>query len=251
MEVGSVWGHGSYVAPDWTADWLHREALFILDRWSVARDGFDSVPPTRQAELQSRLQQLMRTNTYRDGTVTIDPVRAEAFEANLAHYLARLGNRVDAPATTVSSPQIEITSYATDSTAAAGTHFSVVLDVRPAPGIHVYAPGVTGYKPIALSIQSQPGLIVREVQYPRSEIYHFKPLNERVLVFQRPLRIVQDIAIDATPRGQVVLKDVASLAIKGILNYQACDDKICFTPQSVPLEWTVTLRQLDRERAKP
>ena len=34
MEVGSIWGHGSYVAPDWTADWLHREATFILDRWS-------------------------------------------------------------------------------------------------------------------------------------------------------------------------------------------------------------------------
>jgi nitric oxide reductase subunit B len=34
MEVGSVWGHGSYTAPDWTADWLHREAVFILDRWA-------------------------------------------------------------------------------------------------------------------------------------------------------------------------------------------------------------------------
>ena len=37
MEVGSVWGHGSYVAPDWTADWLHREAMFILDRWANSR----------------------------------------------------------------------------------------------------------------------------------------------------------------------------------------------------------------------
>jgi len=25
MELGSIWGHGAYVAPDWTADWLHRE----------------------------------------------------------------------------------------------------------------------------------------------------------------------------------------------------------------------------------
>jgi peroxiredoxin len=70
--------------------------------------------------------------------------------------LARLGNDVDVAATKVSSPQIEITSYATDSTVALGTHFSVVLDVRPAAGVHVYAPGVTGYKPIALSIQPQP-----------------------------------------------------------------------------------------------
>jgi hypothetical protein len=60
-------------------------------------------------------------------------------------------------------------------------------------------------------------------------------LNEHVQVYQRPFRIV----------------DVSSLTIKGVLNYQACDDKLCFTPQSVPLTWTVTLRQLDRERAKP
>src|SRR5215203_3885932 len=34
MQVGSIWGHGSYVAPDWTADYLHRESLFILNDWS-------------------------------------------------------------------------------------------------------------------------------------------------------------------------------------------------------------------------
>src|SRR5689334_25111562 len=34
MESGSIWGHGSYVAPDWTADSLHRELTFILDEWA-------------------------------------------------------------------------------------------------------------------------------------------------------------------------------------------------------------------------
>src|SRR4029450_2199548 len=86
MEVGSVWGHGSYVAPDWTADWLHREAMFILDDWSGTPNGYATLPPPRQAELQMRLQQLLRSNTYRDGIVIIDPVRAEAFAANVAHY---------------------------------------------------------------------------------------------------------------------------------------------------------------------
>jgi nitric oxide reductase subunit B len=87
MEVGSVWGHGSYVAPDWTADWLHREAMFILDRWS-APTTYDALPPERQAALQRRLEVLLRTNTFdaASNTVRIDPVRAEAFRANLAHY---------------------------------------------------------------------------------------------------------------------------------------------------------------------
>ncbi len=89
MEVGSVWGHGSYVAPDWTADWLHREAMFILDRWSGSSEGFSGLAAERQAELQSRLQQLLRANTYDavSRTVTVDPLRAEAFDANLAHYI--------------------------------------------------------------------------------------------------------------------------------------------------------------------
>jgi hypothetical protein len=70
-------------------------------------------------------------------------------------------------------------------------------------------------------------------------------------VYQRRFRIVQDIALDASPEAQAVLKDVSALTIKGTLSYQACDDKLCFTPQSVPLTWTVGVRQLDRERPKP
>ncbi len=89
MQVGSIWGHGSYVAPDWTADWLHRESLFILDRWSEAEHGqkFDRLDESQQAPLLKRLQRMMRTNTYdpQTQTLTIDPVRAEAFEANRAH----------------------------------------------------------------------------------------------------------------------------------------------------------------------
>ena len=165
--------------------------------------------------------------------------------------LARLGHNVGVPATKVSSPQIDIASFVTDSIVAPGTHFSIVLDINPARRVHVYAPGVTGYKPIALSVDSQPGVVVRDARYPPSEDYHFKPLNEHVQVYQRPFRIVQDVLIDPSPRAQAALKDVSSLTIKGVLNYQACDDTLCFTPQSVPLTWTVSLRPLDRERAKP
>jgi nitric oxide reductase subunit B len=90
MEVGSIWGHGSYVAPDWSADWLHREAMFILNEWAVRefQAPYDSIALDRQALLRSRLQSLMRKNTF-DGlsnTITVDPIRARAFEANRAYY---------------------------------------------------------------------------------------------------------------------------------------------------------------------
>ena len=165
--------------------------------------------------------------------------------------LARLGNNMQVAATKVSSPQLEVTSFVTESTVAPGTHFSIVLDIKPAKGVHVYAPGVIGYKPIALSVAAPPGLIIRDAQYPPSEDYHFRPLNEHVQVYQRPFRIVQDVTIDASPQAQTALKDVTALSIEGTLSYQACNDTVCFSLQSVPLTWSVTLRQLDRERAKP
>ncbi len=36
QEVGTVWGHGAYVAPDWSADYLHREASWLLDQGRVS-----------------------------------------------------------------------------------------------------------------------------------------------------------------------------------------------------------------------
>jgi peroxiredoxin len=163
--------------------------------------------------------------------------------------LARLGTDLDVPATRISSPQLTLTTYLTDTVAASGTHFSVVLDVTPAAGVHVYAPGTTGYKPVALSLDPEPGLLLRDATYPASESYLFKPLNERVQVYQHPFRVVQDVTIDPSPQGTAALKDRSSVALHGTLSYQACDDRLCFTPQALPLSWTIALRTLDRERA--
>ena len=96
MQNGSIWGHGSYVAPDWTADYLHREAVFILDEWAGQEFGnkFDNVASEQQAMLRQRLQNTVRKNNYdpRTGTLTVEPVRARAFESNLAHYAAIFTN---------------------------------------------------------------------------------------------------------------------------------------------------------------
>ena len=90
MEVGSIWGHGSYVAPDWSADWLHREATYILAKWANAEFGaeYANLNGEQQAQLQGRLATVMRTNTYDPATkaITVAPIRADAFQANFEHY---------------------------------------------------------------------------------------------------------------------------------------------------------------------
>jgi nitric oxide reductase subunit B len=91
MQVGSVWGHGSYVAPDWTADWLHRELLFVLEHWARQETGrpYAELSGEDQAGLRGRLQELYRTQSAYDpaaGVLRIDAVRALAFEHCLEHY---------------------------------------------------------------------------------------------------------------------------------------------------------------------
>jgi peroxiredoxin len=161
----------------------------------------------------------------------------------VASILVQLGRTVDVPATKVSSAQIDISTFTSDLAVAPGEHFSLVLDIRPSTGAHVYAPGVKDYTPIALSLQPRAGLIVGKAQYPQSELYHFEPLDEYVPVFQRPFRIVQDVAIEATATQR--------LTIKGKLTYQACNDNLCFIAQAVPLSWTVAVKAPDVARSQP
>jgi AhpC/TSA family/Disulphide bond corrector protein DsbC len=188
----------------------------------------------------------------RRGVVTsrvFEPTYQE--RSTISSLLVRLGRQVNAPATKVAGAHLELTSYATDHVASLGTHFSLVLDVRPASQVHVYAPGASGYKPVRLTLNAQPGVVVRAAQFPRSEDYFFKPLNEHVPVYQRPFRIVQDVMLDPSKDGSAALKDVTTLTITGTFEYQACDDKVCFAPQSIPLSWPIRVKPLDRERAKP
>lgn len=100
MEVGSIWGHGSYVAPDWTADWLHREAIGILNQWAKSDSGvlYDSLSPEKQAMFRERLTQSIRRNTYdaTTQTITVSPERAYAIEGNLNYYSDIFLNGYDA-----------------------------------------------------------------------------------------------------------------------------------------------------------
>lgn len=90
MQVGSIWGHGSYVAPDWTADYLHREALIVLEDFATKDfgKGYESLESKDKASARQQMQDLIRTNTYDPATrkLTIDPIRAKAFEENLKYY---------------------------------------------------------------------------------------------------------------------------------------------------------------------
>jgi nitric oxide reductase subunit B len=118
QQLGSIWGHGSYVAPDWTADWLHREALFLLDRWAPAsgQSTYAALPAEAQAGLRERVKKEMRTNTHspETGVITVSEERAQAIAEVSKHYTGlfmsepSLGDLREAyaiPANTVKDPE--------------------------------------------------------------------------------------------------------------------------------------------------
>lgn len=90
MELGSIWGHGALVAPDWSADWLHREIVGILDgrAQTAFQKNYADLDNGEQAKLTANLTSEFRKNTYDEasGNLTISDERAAAIAKNATHY---------------------------------------------------------------------------------------------------------------------------------------------------------------------
>ena len=159
---------------------------------------------------------------------------------------AILGGLGGASAVKATTAHLSITASISDTEAAPGERLSIVADIVPARGMHVYAPGRHSYQVVRLELDAQPWLKVHPISYPPSTIYHFKPLDERVEVFITPFRLRRDITVLATPEAQKLLATMASATIHGAVEYQACDDKVCFNPTRVPVTFTIALKGLER-----
>lgn len=188
------------------------------------------------------------------GTLIVDRngvVRERFFEAayqernSVASILAREGTTPFGPAMTVETPHLMLTAAMSDDRLVAGRRTSIVFEVEPGRGMHVYAPGTHTYQVVRAAIDPQPWLRVHTMRYPPPELYHFKPLDERVEVYQKPFRLVQDVTVLATREAQRMLEGRTSLTITGRFEYQACDDRLCYTPQSVPVRWAVAFGPLE------
>jgi nitric oxide reductase subunit B len=58
QQVGSIWGHGAYQAPDWTADWLHREATAL--QGLLAEQSYAAAYPDLDRSRQARSMRKFR-----------------------------------------------------------------------------------------------------------------------------------------------------------------------------------------------
>ena len=146
---------------------------------------------------------------------------------------------------------LTLTAYSSDQSVTVGTRFSIAVEIEPNPDIHVYAPGAEqmGYRVIGLTMAPVPHVRFEPVAFPASEIYHFAPLDERVPVYQQPFTLLQEVVVSGAAEVEEALAELDALTLTGTLDYQACDDELCFDPVSVPLSFTLDLDLLDRQRA--
>jgi hypothetical protein len=163
-----------------------------------------------------------------------------------ASILTRQG--FDAGSSSFSAETAHLTMKASisDTTVAPGERLTLSFAIAPRRGMHVYAPGKHSYQVVSIAVDAQPWLRIYPATYPPSQIYHFTPLDERVETYSRAFRLTSDVTILATPEMQKVLAGMESLTIAGAIEYQACNDKICFNPSRVPWSFTLKVKALDR-----
>lgn len=184
-------------------------------------------------------------------------IREKFFEAKYRERLS--GNNVIAKlfpelgeevTSTTEAPHLKLTLAQSDPTAFPGGLVTLTAELQLPPDVHVYAPGTADYKPIKLVLVPAPDIELRPAVYPSSKTLYLPAIKESVPVFSGTFRIRQDVKVSSAADFSSALgADGKTLAISGKIEYQACDSKICFLPESLPVQWHLRVLPLDRERA--
>lgn len=152
------------------------------------------------------------------------------------------------PRTEVQGKQLMLEAGSSNLVVAAGQRVSLTLDIEMKPNMHVYAPGVEGYIPIDWKMKESPVAAAHEVSYPASEKLHLAAIDETVPVYKDHFQLTRDITIAQDAKLRPALDSTGKFTVEGTLRYQACDDRICYIPQELPVKWTFQYAEFDRVR---
>ena len=136
----------------------------------------------------------------------------------------------------VATKHLTIATSASQQTLEPGARVALNIDIAPKPNMHVYAPGQKDYIAVSLKLEEHAALKPGTIQFPKPEKREVKELGETQLVYSKPFRIVQGATLAKSPTP-------GPLIIKGTVRYQACDESICYTPITVPVTWTLTVKK--------
>ena len=166
------------------------------------------------------------------------------------HMLVRaLGRDADGSRVEQETDHLYLTTSSSDQMVRPGNRVALVAAVDLKPEMHVYAPEVEeGYIPVKWEMEAVEGLANFSALYPQAETLYLPAIDETVPVYQGSFRIVADLTLGMQEDLEPLLNSDGDLVVNGSFRYQACDDKMCYLPSTVPLEWRFQVEPLDRTR---
>ena len=152
----------------------------------------------------------------------------------------------------VKAPHLELGLAQSDRAVIPGGRVSLTAEIKLPPDVHVYSPGVQGYKAIQLALSPLPGVEFQPVVYPPSKTLYLEAIQEHVPVFEGRFRIAQDLTVTPSKLSdglRSVFSKERTIYVTGDLKYQACDRSVCYPPASVPVKWELKILPLDLQRS--
>ncbi len=146
--------------------------------------------------------------------------------------------------TQVDTPHLKLTAYPAQDIVRRGNRITLVIELELPEKMHVYAPGVEGYRPVSIAIPDIPYVRVQETTFPESEVMLLSVIKEAVPVFHDSVRILQDVTLSPRLPGP----GANELSIPVTFSYQACDDRICYAPTQVELTFKLNVTAHDDTR---
>jgi DsbC/DsbD-like thiol-disulfide interchange protein len=145
----------------------------------------------------------------------------------------------------VQGKHLSVTLNQSRDSAIPGARVTLTAQIKLPPGMHVYAPSIEPpYKPIKLTIQAPRDAKISSIRYPEGKKLHLEAIDETVPAYEGTFTLEADALISSAAKpGDTV--------INGSLNYQTCDDKICYLPVTLPLSWTVKVTPQARAKTVP
>lgn len=193
------------------------------------------------------------------GTFILDAsgaVKSKYFESDFRERYAasdilvrEFGDKPGATARVIETKHLRLTPSSSETTVHWGQRIALVLDIDLKPGMHVYAPEVKGYIPVQWNMTVAAAFRAHPPVWPSARELYLKAIKETVPVYKGRFRVVSEITMGTDAQIKPLLDQNGDVVIENSLRYQACGDRECYFPQTIPLKWTLHYTDLDRQRA--
>ena len=141
---------------------------------------------------------------------------------------------------TIDAPHLQVALEQSSLTGTPGSHITLVTELRLPADVHVYAPGAKGYKPLKLELDPMPEMEFMPAIYPQSKDLYLAVIDEHIAVFDGTFRVSQEVKVKSDKDFSASLgKDGKMVIVTGKLDYQVCDNTMCYLPSSIPVKWQV------------